>query len=405
MAVATFVNTIGNGMYMTVMVMYFTRSVGLPASQVGLGFTIAGLVGLAAGVPVGHLADRRGPREVSLVLGLLAGVVMVAFTMVHTFWQFLAVAVVENLVSSSNRAARGAMIARFGGEDKAHFRAYLRSVTNVGIALGGVAGGLGLLFDTRAWYIGLIGFNAVTFLVSSLISLRVPRMAPLPVPDGADRWIALGDRRFLATAALIGVMSMQFEVLLFAAPLWIAKLGHAPRWTVGAVLVINTVLVATLQVRMSRGVDTVAKGVSATIRSGWIFAGAAVLFGSIGWVPAWAAVVLLLVAAAVHSLGEIVQQAGVFELGYELAAEHAQGQYQGLLGMVTGAAMSLAPGIFSLACVDWAPAGWFVLGGVFAAVGCAMPLAVRLKPPAFLAAMEAGAGGVVQGAVAEAPAV
>jgi MFS family permease len=407
MAVGTFVNTIGNGMYMTVMVMYFTRSVGLPASQVGLGFTVAGLVGLVAGVPVGHLADRRGPREVSIVLGLLSGLVMVAFTLVHSFWQFLGVAVVENLVASSNRAARGAMIARFAGEDKAVFRAYLRSVTNVGIALGGVAGGLGLVFDTRAWYVGLIGINALTFLVSSLIALRVPRMEPLPVPPGSDRWIAVGDRRFLACAALIGLMSMQFEVLLFAAPLWIAKLGHAPRWTVGAVLVINTVLVAALQVRMSRGVDTVAKGVRATVRSGWIFAGAAVLFGSIGWVPAWAAVVLLLVAAAVHSIGEIVQQAGVFELGYELAAEHAQGQYQGLLGMVSGAAMSLAPGIFALACVDWAPAGWFAVGAVFAAAGCVMPLAVRIRPPAFLAAAEAEAeaGSAAPVAVAEVPAV
>ena len=414
MAVATFVNTIGNGMYMTVMVMYFTRSVGLPASQVGLGLTVAGLFGLAAGVPIGHLADRRGPREVSVILGLLAAAVMVAFTLVHTFWQFLGVAVVENLVASSNRAARGAMIARFGGEEKAVFRAYLRSVTNVGIALGGVAGGLGLLFDTRAWYVGLIGFNAVSFAVSSLIALRVPRMDPLPVPPGANRWIALGDRRFLASAALIGVMSMQFEVLLFAAPLWIAKLGHAPRWTVGAVLVINTVLVATLQVRMSRGVDTVAKGVKATVRSGWVFAGSAVLFGSIGWVPAWAAVVLLLIAAAVHSIGEIVQQAGVFELGYELAAEHAQGQYQGLLGMVTGAAMSLAPGLYALACVDWAPAGWFVVGAVFAAAGCAMPLAVRIRPPALLAAAEAAVamegaaareGAAAPMAVAEAPAV
>jgi hypothetical protein len=56
--------------------------------------------------------------------------------------------------------------------------------------------------------------------------------------------------------------------------------------------------------------------------------------------------------------------------------------------MVTGAAMSLAPGLYSLACVDWAPAGWFVVGAVFAAAGCAMPLAVRLRPPALLAAAE-----------------
>jgi len=89
----------------------------------------------------------------------------------------------------------------------------------------------------------------------------------------------------------------------------------------------------------------------------------------------------LLVAGAVHSVGEIVQQAGVFELGYGLAADHAQGQYQGLMGMFTGVGMSLAPGLFSLLCVDWAPAGWLILGGVFAVAGPLMPLAVRVKAP------------------------
>ena len=75
--------------------------------------------------------------------------------------------------------------------------------------------------------------------------------------------------------------------------------------------------------------------------------------------------------------------------------------------MVTGAAMSLAPGIFALACVDWAPAGWFVIGAVFAVAGCAMPLAVRIRPPAFLVATEAAAAAAAAGpmAVAEAPAV
>lgn len=389
MAVGTFVNTIGNGMYMTVMVMYFTRSVGLPAAQVGLGLTVAGLIGLLAGVPVGHLADRRGPREVSVVLGVLSAAVMATFTLVHVFWQFLLVAVAENLVSSSARAARAGMTARFGGEEKAVFRAYLRSVTNVGIALGGVLGGLALVFDTRAWYVALIGVNAATFVLTAAITLRVPPLEPLPTPAGANRWIALGDRRYLAVSGLMALMNMQFEVLLFAAPLWIAKLGHAPRWTVGALLIVNTVLVAVLQVRMSRGVDTIAKGVRATVRSGWIFAAAAALFGTIGWVPAWAAVVVLLVAAAVHSVGEIVQQAGVFELGYGLAADHAQGQYQGLSSMLTGGALALAPGFYSLACVDWAPAGWFVLGAVFAAAGCAMPWAVRVRPPALLVAAEA----------------
>lgn len=41
-------------------VLFFTRSVGLPLAQVALGMGIAAFVGMLAGIPVGHLADRRG---------------------------------------------------------------------------------------------------------------------------------------------------------------------------------------------------------------------------------------------------------------------------------------------------------------------------------------------------------
>ena len=239
MTAATFVNTIGNGMYMTVMIMYFTRSVGLAAGQVGLGLTVAGLAGLVAAVPVGHLADRRGPREVYVALSVVSAFVMVGFTVVHSFWPFLAVATVENLAASSSRAARGAMIARAGGDSPAAFRAYLRSVTNVGISLGGGVAALGLVFDTRAWYVGLILVNARTYLVNAAMTTAVPHLAPRAAPAGSGRWVALRDRRFLAVVAVMAVMTVQFEVLTFAAPLWISHAGHAPRWTVAALMVTN----------------------------------------------------------------------------------------------------------------------------------------------------------------------
>jgi hypothetical protein len=47
---------------MTGSAVFVTRSVGLSAAQVGLGLTIAGAVGLGAGVPAGRAADRRGAR-------------------------------------------------------------------------------------------------------------------------------------------------------------------------------------------------------------------------------------------------------------------------------------------------------------------------------------------------------
>ena len=63
-AAVTLVNTIGNGLLATAVVLYFTRVVGLSGAHVGVGLTIAGALGLLVGVPLGHVADRTGPREV-----------------------------------------------------------------------------------------------------------------------------------------------------------------------------------------------------------------------------------------------------------------------------------------------------------------------------------------------------
>ena len=68
---ATLVNTFGFGLVVTSLVLYFTRVVHLGSLQVGLGLTISGLIGLVAGVPVGVLADRHGPRTVVRVTFLV----------------------------------------------------------------------------------------------------------------------------------------------------------------------------------------------------------------------------------------------------------------------------------------------------------------------------------------------
>ncbi|WP_433439428.1 MFS transporter [Nonomuraea sp. CA-141351] len=64
LAAATFVNAAGRGAYLTAGVLYFTQVIHLPAQQVGVALSIAGLLSLAAGPPSGHLADRIGGRLV-----------------------------------------------------------------------------------------------------------------------------------------------------------------------------------------------------------------------------------------------------------------------------------------------------------------------------------------------------
>ena len=62
LSLATLANTIGTGLWVTGAALFLTRAVGLTPTEVGLGLTLAGLVGLTASVPLGGLADRRDPE-------------------------------------------------------------------------------------------------------------------------------------------------------------------------------------------------------------------------------------------------------------------------------------------------------------------------------------------------------
>ena len=60
LAVANLVNSIGDGLFAAVSLVYFVRVVGLGTSQVTAGLAIGSGAALVAGVPAGMLADRLG---------------------------------------------------------------------------------------------------------------------------------------------------------------------------------------------------------------------------------------------------------------------------------------------------------------------------------------------------------
>ncbi|RQW82634.1 MFS transporter, partial [Micromonospora globispora] len=122
---------VGSGVFMVSAALFFTRSVGLSVAQVGLGMGIAAVVGLFAGVPVGHVADRRGPREIYLLMLCLQGVAMAALIVVHSFWLFVAALCVGELARAAGAAARGPLVRAVGGTQLARYRAYLRPVANL----------------------------------------------------------------------------------------------------------------------------------------------------------------------------------------------------------------------------------------------------------------------------------
>ncbi|MER7578849.1 MFS transporter [Kitasatospora sp. NPDC097691] len=372
--VASFVSRVGNGLFNTASVLYFTLVVHLPAAQVGVGLTIAGLVGLLAGVPAGNLADRYGPRTVWLTALAMLTATMAAFVLIHDWVTFTLVATLDRLAATAAGAAGGALVARADGERPAAFRARLRTFVNLGVILGNLGAAFAVSVGTRPAYTALILANAASFACAGLIALRgVPNYRPLPRPEEHHRAAVLSDRPFVSFVALHGAMGLHYQAVSLLLPIWLSAHTDAPRWTVAAVSAVSSGVCVLLQSRIGSRVETPRQGGRAFRLAGLAFLVSCPLMALTADVPAWVAPGLAVLAVGVHSLGEVWESSGGYALGFGLAPDHAQGQYQGLLGVGFNAGQALAPVVLTTAVLGLGHTGWLLLGAFFAALGAAAP--------------------------------
>jgi MFS family permease len=367
----TLANTVGSGLLGASVVLYFTHLVGLSGGQVGLGLTVAGGLGLLVGIPVGHVADRRGPREVLVALMLGEAVATLSYVFVRSFGVFLvAVCLVVTVDRAASAVKQGLLAQVLPSEDRVAARAFLRAVTNVGFAIGSGIAGIGILIDTQAAYDVLIAGDAVTFAVAALLLLRLPHVPPQPPAATGPRLVVLRDRPYLAVSALVAVMSLHVSLLDVGLPLWVEGHTNAPRAIVAVVFIVNCVLVALFSVRFARGSDTVAGAARAGARAAVLLALSCVVFAATSGPAATVAAIVLVIAAVIQVGGEMAQSASGWGLAFGLAPDHAQGQYQGAASTAVAIAMMAGPatmaGVTSAGTI-----GWLAYGAVFLLAGFA----------------------------------
>lgn len=381
MARATIVNTVGMGMFLSAGTIFLIKFTGLSPAAVGAGLTIGSLIGVGAGVLIGDLADRRGSREVVIAAMSLEAVGSICLLLVHNLWTLIAVAAVAAIGSGGSSSARGAMIGVLAEAGKgAQLRSYLRAVTNVGLAIGTLTAAVALSINTRPAYFFLIVTDAVTFVLAAAILSRLPHLPPTRVATISDstekerKWVALRDRHYLALTVASSVASLQYWVLVQALPAWIVFKTNAPRSMAALVLFIGSIFVALMQVPATRSIDGPRPAARLITLSGPLFLVAWVMMALSAGPTAWIAVVLLFVGVLVHSLAEVWQAGGTFELSFALARAEAQGQYQGVMGLGHAISAAAAPVIVITLCVNGGTFGWIALGVVVSVAGfiCAL---------------------------------
>ncbi|MFL6145679.1 MAG: MFS transporter [Labedaea sp.] len=380
---AALIDSAGTGLFLSGSAIFFTRSAGLSTTEVGIGLTVAGLCALLALTPLGILADRIGPRAASVILHLWRAAGFVCYAFVHSFLAFLLVACLVGIPSRAIEPV-GQMFAdrHVGPELRMRMMAVFRAVYNVGFTVGALLTTLIIAIDTRPAFQSIVLGDAATFVIAALLLLKVPLLADeSPTRRTVAGWPkSLRQGKYLLVAGLNGIMVLHIPLLSVGIPLWATLHTGAPRVLIGPLIMVNTLLAVLLQVRISRGTESLEDAIRAMRVGALCLAACAAVLAFAGRLDPFGATAALIAGVVLLSFGELYQSAGGWSLSYALAPRERQGEYLAVFNLGMAGMYMVGPVLITIGVVDQGWPGWLGLAAVFLLAGAAVrPVAHAAK--------------------------
>jgi hypothetical protein len=380
LSVVALVDAIGSGMYLTGSALYFVTVVGLSPAQVGAGLSIGGVVGLLGGVPVGILADRIPAGRVLIGMQVLRGICYTVFCFVTNFPLFALTAAFIGLTDATIPPVHQAVVsASVPAADRVDTLAKIRAVRNIGFSLGAVVATVSIGTGSRAAFLILIGGNALSYFVVAVLLRRIGIHQVTAGPGGvARRKLRLvADPRYLAAAALNGVLVVHMTLLAIAFPLWYTEHTTLPAVFIGVLITVNTVLAVLLQARFARTSQTLPGAVRAALWAGLALAG----FGVASQLAhlterVWAVLALASLAILLLTFAELWQAGSSWTISYDLADPHRRTEYLSTFQLGNSMQSIVGPWLITSLLFP-TPNGWLYFGAVTTAAGALTAVVLR----------------------------
>ena len=384
MLTAQFLDRTGTGVWNAASVLYFTVEAGFDARRIGLLLGLGGVAGVLGSPVAGRLAVRRPVRTLLIGCHLLRLVTLCAILSSTSFAVLLPAVALTVFGDRAAKTLEMLFAAEVAGPERATYQALFRSVANAGFGIGAGLAAIGLAVGTRDAYRTLILLDALSFAVISLLVRRIhaAETAPKPAahsPASADQspesgaqspsplpsspWRDAGYLRFVVFDVF---MTTDDPVLNVGLPLWLLTRTSAPHALVPVFLIVNTVLVVTLQMRVSAATHGPHDATTAVGRYGLImFVCCACVAAAAECGPVLASLALL-AAAALQTLAELMRSVSSWELAVSLAPADARAAYLGVAGMSQSVQKCAGPLLLTGVVMAVGPIGWIALGGVVA---------------------------------------
>jgi MFS family permease len=342
-------NAVGNGLAYPFLVIYLHNVRGFSLGASGLVLATVGTVSLLAGPVVGVVVDRVGGRATLAIALVLLAVGFGSFPLIHEPWHAFLAAAVAGLGNAGFWPSQSALLAGLTPPARRHGAFALQRVSrNLGIGLGGLAGGLIATTANPTSFTVLFLLDGATFLVFAAMLVLVPEPV-LPEEDGEaspGRYADVLRDRALVGLVVLNVLFVsagyaQFELL----PVFAKNEAGVTERGIGIIFLVNTLVVVLAQFPLAKALEGRRRMLSLALMCVlWAGAWMLVCLGGL-WLAAVAAALLFCVAAVVFGLGECFQGPVQGALVADLAPPRLRGRYMAVstiswdIGFIVGPAI------------------------------------------------------------------
>jgi MFS family permease len=383
------VNAFGNGAAAPFLILYLHNVRGIPLPLAGAASATAAGCGLLSAVTAGSIADRVGPRS-TMIGGLgCSTVAYCLYPLVRHPWHALVLAVLAGAGIGTWLTMQSSLLAALTPPDLRHVAfAWQRVAANVGLGLGGFAGGMIVTTGRPDTFTALFWLNAATFIVYTVFLVRIPLPDVVPVTRQRGYLQVLADRVFVRLAVLnLVVVAAAISLLNALVPVYAKNQGLAQERAIGTLFLLNSVVIIAIQLRVARMVEG-RRRMRAFALMAALFASSWLLLIAAPTTRATIATTVLVLAIIAFSVAECLYDAVYGPLVADLARPDLLSRYMAVTGFSWQLGFIVGPAVGAVILNSAGGALWPAAAAVCLAAGAyalrldrRLPEAVRITNP------------------------
>lgn len=370
------ISTIGASMIWPFLMIYVSRKLEIPLTQVASLITVNAMMGLVFALVAGPIIDRLGRKWIMVISLVGNGLAYVLLSQAETYSGFFLAEALLGALNPLYRVGADAMLADLiPREKRPSAYAIIRMSNNTGVAIGPAIGGFIAVHSyTTAFFIAASGM----ILYAILIAVRAKET--LPAGSGEEKSKAnfegysriLRDREFISFTAAFTLTSMLASLIWILLPVYSNVQFGIPENRYGFIPTTNAVMVVTLQYLVTQVTKKFKPLPVLTI--GTIFYGVATAMIALfsGFWGFWFCMVVM-------SVGELILVPTSTTYTANLAPPDMRGRYMSIYGLTHSVASGIAPLLGGLLSDQIAPRATWIGGGVLGIASVAVFLLLTLR--------------------------